>query len=590
MKNVAEAIPDPPFTRWRLIGALLVLAGLIAALHGRSLAYGLFMDDYAHIRQLRSADWSLRALIDACRLELNGGVIDIWWMPECTLRFFRPAAFGIMKLTYTLSGWNPAVMHAASLTWHFLVCVLLMLLLHRLGIRRRIAWIVACLFAIHPGHVATVQWIASQSELMVTTFILAAFHCWAEFRGWPRSITVPPSLPVSAGRLGWGVACAGFFFLALGCRENALVFPLVILFVEPVLPRRRPRAVLTCLGALGFLAGAYLALRSFYLGGFALPPRPYVVPPSAPDFVSYVVDKACYYLLGEFLLVPCVPIGGLDYFRHHPIAFYGLTLIVSVILVLVIRSNRRSVAGFLAPAALLGFMIPLLPVFESPHHLYLPGIGWALCAALFLQDLSGLATRNRESATWRKQLVACGTLGSALVFGLTTYFFGMAFDTAQAVEDRVVEEIATAPHPVADGDTLYCVNLPMIAHYTQLAVEERTGVKNLHVVPLTWSPRLLGVATPTELIRVDERTFDVRVSGDRYFSGPSRLLIAQAAGGISPVQLNRPVSRAGFTVEPLAGDEAGFSTLRFTFDRPFAQTGEHLFWGSQTRWACQLSP
>ena len=29
-----------------------------------------------------------------------------------------------------------------------------------------------------------------------------------------------------------------------------------------------------------------------------------------------------------------------------------------------------------------GFLLPVLPAFESPHHLYLPGVGWAVAAGL----------------------------------------------------------------------------------------------------------------------------------------------------------------------------------------------------------------
>ena len=61
------------------------LAALIGGMHGRSVTHGLFLDDHAHLRQLQECGWSLRELTDACRLELVGGVIDIWWLPETTL-------------------------------------------------------------------------------------------------------------------------------------------------------------------------------------------------------------------------------------------------------------------------------------------------------------------------------------------------------------------------------------------------------------------------------------------------------------------------------------------------------------------------
>ena len=449
--------------RWWILFAVLGLAIPIAALHGRALGYGLFMDDYAHYRQLRDCGWSLGELVRACHLELTGGIIELWWMPECTLRFFRPVAFGLMKLTYTLSGWNPFAMHIASLAWHLTACTLLMLLIRRLGAPRRLAWVVAGLFAIHPAHVATVQWIASQTELIVTTLLLGALLCWAEFRRWPNGSvdTEPDRRPRQ--RWGWGIACAVLFAGALGCRENAIVFPFVILAMEPLMRRRRSRATLVLFAVFGIVVGAYLALRTHYLGGAALPPRPYVVPPTDPDFFRYILDKACYYLLGEFLLVPCVPIGGLAYFRERPLVFYGFALLVAVVLTVLVVRNRRTAAGILAPACLLGFMVPVLPTFESPHHLYLPGIGWALFATLLLQEIGGFAPARKPGREWRPRIAGIVAIGCALIFGVSTHFYGIALDTAQAVEDRVVEEIAASPQPVTDGDTLYIANLPVIA-------------------------------------------------------------------------------------------------------------------------------
>jgi hypothetical protein len=591
--NVAHRIVRPAnaLRHWRPLAAILVLAVLIGALHGRAVTYGLFMDDYAHYQQLRDCGWSLGELSAACHLELVGGVIELWWLPECTLRFFRPVALGLMKLAYTLSGWSPTAMHVVSLIWHLVACTLLLLLLRRLGARPLLACAVAALFALHPGHIATVQWIASQTELIVTTLLLAALLCYAEFRCWPRDSTGVAPDRGSPPRWRWGIACAVLFALALGCRENAIMFPFIVVATEPLMRRRRARGTLALFAVFGLTIGAYLALRSHYLGGFALPPRPYVVPPTDPDFLRYVLDKACYYLLGEFLLLPCVPIGGLAYLRDQPLAFYGLALIIMLILVTLVVRNRRRMAGILGPACLLGFMIPVLPAFESPHHLYLPGVGWAILATLLFEEIGGdfVACKTRVT-NWRRSAAGLAIVLTGLVFGVTTYFFGLALDTAQAVEDRVTDEIATAPRPINDGDTLYIANLPVIAHYVKLAVEERTGKRDLRVVALTWSSRLLGMATPSELTRIDERTIEARVADDRYFSGPLQLLIRQATGQPLSRTLQQPAQHQDFVVELLEGDEEGISALRFVFDQPLAQSGVHLFWGSQQRWAYQVPP
>jgi hypothetical protein len=575
--------------RAALIGGALLLAGLIAGLHGSSVRAGLLMDDHAHLRQLGACDWSLAGLTAACRLELVGGTIELWWLPETTLRFFRPVAFGLMKLTYTLSGWSPAAMHAASLGWHLTVCILLMVLLRRLGAGQWLAWAVAALFAIHPAHVATVQWIACQSELMVAAFLLAATLCFGRFRGWP-GFGPDEGSPLARPSAGWAVASAVFFLLALGCRENAVMFPVVIAVVEPLVWRQRRRPALAFYALLGVLLAGYFFTRATLLGGAAVPQRPYVISPSEPDFARFVFAKALYYLLGEYLLVPCVPIGGLPFFEARPVVFYGLAALVVLGVLLVCLRSGKGPARLIGPAWLLGFMAPVLPVFASPHHLYLPGVGWAVTMMLALRGRAarapapvGLRARLRRPALW-----TCMLLMGAL-FGGTTFYVGLTLQTGQGVEDCLAEEIAAAPRGLHDGDIVYAANLPVLGHYARLAVEERTGRHGLRLIPLTWSPRLLGPATPTELTWIDDRTIEVRIAGDRYFGGVLGVLVREATGRDIPDEVDRTAD-LGFRVKVLERDDAGISALRFEFQRPLSEPKLHLFWGSRSRWAYEVRP
>ncbi len=580
------AAESAPAGRLPAIVAIAALGGLILLVHGPALQSGLFMDDHAHFQQLRECGWSLGELTEACRLELVGGVIELWWLPETTLRFFRPVAFGLMKLTYTITGWNPTAAHAASLLWHWAACTLLMMLLRRVGASAWLAAAVAALFAVHPGHMATVQWIACQTELMVTTFLLGATLCFARFRGWP-GFGGRNREHAAAGGAGWAVASVLFFALALGCRENALLFPLVVAAVEPLVWRQRTRATALLYGVLGVVIVAYLALRGTMLGGVELPPRPYVMPPGAPGFARFVFDKLWYYLLGEYLLVPCVPIGGLPYFQARPLWFYGLAAPIGVLLLVLCGYYFRRRPGLIGPAWLLGFFVPLLPVFASPHHLYLPGVGWAITMMLLLRGLGGLGRRLRTRlARWRATAVWCLIVLMGGVFFSATAYFGLAFETGRCVEDCLVEEIVAAPGGLNAGDTLYIANLPLVGHYAKLAVEERTGLRDLRVIPLTWAPRILGVATPTERKQVDDRTLEVHMAGDRYFAGPLARLIEEATGGPVPDELDRTAD-LGFRVRVLARDADGISALRFEFTRPLTDPGIHLFWGSRSRWASE---
>ncbi|MBN2448201.1 MAG: hypothetical protein JXO22_15845 [Phycisphaerae bacterium] len=583
---MSSSSPSRSPRRYYILAAL-AFGAVTAVIHGGALRHGLFMDDFAHFNQLRECGWSLRGLVDACRLELVGGIIDLWWLPETTLRFFRPMAFGLMKLAYTLVGWNATAMHVVSFGWHMAACLLLLALLRRLEVPPLRAWLLTTLFAIHPGNVATVQWIACQSELMVTTFSLAAVLCIAHYRGW-REYATPVIEGAARRSFWWLVAACAFFVAALGCRENAIMLPAVVAVGEFVHWRqKRGRPALWLLGLLGVIAVGYLGVRAYYLSGAALPPRPYVYPPTDPGFVRFVFDKFGYYLLGEFFLVAVVPIGGLPYLREQALVFYaGYALILAMILLLAWQHRKRH-SGLLGAAWLAMFMLPVLPAFESPHHLYLPGVGWAIIMAGLLEVLGGRvgeAVRHRRRFLPGLAITLCLVLFT-LLDHTYTYF---ALDTAQSVESRVADELATAPSGLHAGDTLYVANLPLIAHYAQLAVRRQTGIDNLRVVPLNWAPRLLGVATPSELTIIDDRTVEIAISGDRYFSGPSGSLISESTGVPLPKKIAEPLQCKDFTVQLIEQDEAGITRLRYVFHEPLSRPGVHLFWGSRTRWACEV--
>jgi hypothetical protein len=572
----------------RLRGALCVavLAALILGVHGQSSRFGLFMDDHAHFEQLRACGWSLSELTDACRLELVGGAVEYWWLPDVTLRFFRPVAFGIMKLSYTLVGWNAPAMHVLCLAWHLLACSLLVLLLRRCGATLPLATCVAGLFAIHPGHVATVQWIACQTELMVTVFLLGATLCFGRFRGWPGFVPDKEN----PRRTRWAVGSAVLFALALGCRENAVMFPLVMACVEPLVWSRRSRGMWILYAAFGGMLVGYLVLRGHLLGGTALPPRPYVFPPTDPDFPRFVFDKTWYYLLGQFLLVPCVPIAGVLYFQERPLLFYSLAAVVGLLLLLVCLRFWRRAPGVIGPAWLVGFAAPVLPVFASPHHLYMPGIGWALTLMVFFRGLAnprptvGRVHRYaRRIGTWTVLIVML------LLFARTSTWFGLALEAGHGVERCFVEELASSPKGLHDGDTLYVANLPLIGHYARLVLEEQTGRRNLRVIPLTWAPRLLGPARPAELTWVDDRTIDMRVEDDRYFAGTLGRIAREVRGSAIPDEADF-TDTYGFRVTVLERDRDGIAALRFRFARPLTDPDLHLFWGSRVCWAYEVTP
>ena len=173
---------------------------------------------------------------------------------------------------------------------------------------------------------------------------------------------------------------------------------------------------------------------------------------------------------------------------------------------------------------------------------------------------------GRIVAHARPVLMWCGVVLIAGIFVRAATWAGMTLETADQVEDCLVNELATAPSGLADGDTLYIANMPLIGHYARLAVEEQTGRRNLRVVPLAWAPRLLGPATPTELTWIDDRTIEMRVAEDRYFSGALDRLVVGATGETIPDEADCS-DAYGFRVKVLERDADGIIAFRFTFTR-----------------------
>jgi len=562
----------------------------VAAGYAWSVDTGLYLDDHAHFQHLQRGDWSFQSAVEASRLGIIGQVIDLWGRQEDGLLFFRPIAFWIMKAEYTLAGWKPAAMHGFVLGWHLTCSLLVGALAMRCFGRRDWATVAACLHAIHPGHTATVYWIACQTELLTTCFLLVGVVAYGRHAGWPRGVLMkhldgPAGEPAAASghvitaSAVVAIACYG---AALGCRENAVLFPLVCWLGERLLGTSR-RGWLRWVRwehlAMGLVLVAYLGLRWHMLGGFPMPGKPYLMPITDPEFPRYLLDKAALYLAGLFLFVPVVPVGGQVFFTEHPGYLYSLagTVVVLGTAAWVANGRRRAV---LWPLAWIGcFLAPLMPVFASSHHLYLPGVGAALYMAAGLAALVVRPVGSRARLFWR---AGCGTAVVVLAAGLTLLTWAEAFSYKRGtlVEDLVIDDVCRG-RALASGDHLFFINMPMVAYYTVPALETKFGLGDLHGHALTFSPDLLGMPTVGELEVLDEHRFRVRCGeGHSYFEGITGNMLLDILKLRGKVKQGKPIAAGDFTVTPTEVDEQGIRELVFDFKRPLNSPEYHFYYGS----------
>jgi len=149
-----------------------------------------------------------------------------------SVRYYRPLQTITYMADYALWGLTPSGYHFTNLLLHLAGVLLLAMLLEELTVNRLLAFAVAALFAVHPILTNAVTYVAGRADPLAFAAMLAAWLLWLRRR----------PLPFAASTL-----C---FLAALCSRENAFIFPLLILLHSLVLNRNNWRRAL--LDALPF--------------------------------------------------------------------------------------------------------------------------------------------------------------------------------------------------------------------------------------------------------------------------------------------------------------------------------------------------
>jgi hypothetical protein len=220
-----------------LLYSLLALVSIV--IYGQSLGFPLIWDSHILVVQnpaIRTFDpvtaFSTPTTIDPATSEL------------AKLYYYRPVLQLFFSAWYQLVGENAAMWHGLAVALNLIAVFLVYRLMLAMDQPRWSALAVALLFAVNPGRVSAVAWVYGLSNQFFGILILAAFLFWVlRMRYWSLA----------------------FFLLALGCRETAVLFP-VITFIWELLfgKERRPWG---WLGAQVALVGGYLAMRSLVVGG-----------------------------------------------------------------------------------------------------------------------------------------------------------------------------------------------------------------------------------------------------------------------------------------------------------------------------------
>lgn len=235
----------------------LCFLGLLA--YGQTLSYPFVHDDVVFIQENpHIADLNLkRIFLGPGAVGQSSPVINVYYRPLVDLAY---------KLQYRLFHLNPAGYHFFNILFHiansFLVYIILV---GSLGADKKgLALGTAVLFLVHPVQTEAVACIAGMSNLLFAFLGLLSLSLYLRWRC--RKEKAAYVLSLSA------------FFLSLWAKEQAVIFPFLILLVEVFLSAGDKadvsRRILRMSGFLAVLIG-YFILRHAFLKGGAIPSIPF---------------------------------------------------------------------------------------------------------------------------------------------------------------------------------------------------------------------------------------------------------------------------------------------------------------------------
>ncbi len=302
---------------------------------------------------------------------------------------YRPVVTGSYFLDYWLWGLNPFGYHLSSLLLHIANVILLYLLARLLLNDKYIAVLAALFFAIHPVNTEAVNVISFREDLLAFLFLASAFILFIK-------------QDASGGRKKslYLILSAGLFLLALFSKEEALVFPVILvlydyLFVfkqkwQGLFTRAAPRYLGYALAAIFYLA-VWTTLKG--ARGVFSAEYPYPGGNFYTNFLtmSKVVVTYIFWLILPVNIHAILPENEPAFILHsifNPEAFFSIILIILLLAVAFIIRKKLKEISF----SILWFFILLLPVSNiipiscviAARYLYLPMAGFCIGLAVIL--------------------------------------------------------------------------------------------------------------------------------------------------------------------------------------------------------------
>lgn len=529
--------------------AYMTFAGAILLVFGGSLGVDFFLDDVHLFERTERAALSPEDLAQAFTV-FDPDAIDVWCRDRKAIHLFRPILILSFKLDQALFGANPAGFHGTNLLLHFLNCSMLFLLLMRLGLTRYQAWLSTLIFAVFCHNGVSVIWISGRSDVLMSTFLLAAMLFHSRF--------------IELKRIGDLLFSLLFATAALMTKENAVILPCFLLSVEWIQSERngtlwsRLRPITLRLAPVTALVVLFLVYRLFVFGSLTTPPRPYYFPPSDPGFPVFLGIKTAYYIFAWITTIPIAPVFVVHILTNNPLLAAAMITFDVVILVLVIRVLRREkpLGGLLL--WLVACQVPVAMMMASSHYLYLGNAAIGAIAGMLLVRNGGM---NR-----RRQVMAGVYLAIMLGFGIYNvhgYDKLAKFNSEMSASVAGLEAASVQHDPETVDKDIYFINLHLTGMHLGQRLRLFHGMDRVraHLLSPSSEPFEFGEAPQYEWR--GDRTLVLKFEKGIVSSE----LIEMMAMMDADLSLGHRRRAGPAWVEPIGEDEKNIHELQIEFDR-----------------------
>lgn len=344
---------------------------------------------------------------------------DVWAFKRgdaaAVSNYWRPSFILWLVINYQLFGINTFGWHLLNILLHLSVVGLaFFLLVRRLRVSLWVAGAIALLFAAHPAHTESVAWISGSPDLLLSVSLLASmWFAWLLGR--------------EPTKLRWALSIA-FYLIALGAKEIAIFYPLIVLLLLWRPKRERDVEGIEWARALklalpfALIAALYFIIRQSILGGLAQWPEGGASTAStilsAPAVFSFYLRQIVF----PYWLGPSYPLRAVTTANISPGNFF-IPLLISLTVIgwMLWRAWRSK----LARIGLALFILPLIPAMNiaaflpdqivHDRYLYLPLLGFLMMtvaplAALF-DKAKALENVRRDWLIYAAAFVLCLPLG-----------------------------------------------------------------------------------------------------------------------------------------------------------------------------------